>query len=265
MRAAAPVPEPLWTFLYGRRRHRRHDVDHAAVLHGPAGPLDARLVDVSSGGMLLCLERADLRTGGTPSHPTGLVDRNIGAWFRVDLPGSGLSLEASLARLAWRPGDDEHVYLGCRFPRTLDDDSLKRLGIEPETGTGETPGRSPSACLPLRAGDGQPFTVELYAIGEDLRVPLLQGALTGAGEQTLVAHARDAGLDESVSRLDGLTLVVEVRKGLESLWTVRARPLAVRPVAPPDRGIEVVVLADSSPATLLTSGLTPQSEASLPA
>ena len=43
------VPEPLWTFLYGRRRHRRHDVGCEAVLHGPARPLACHIVDVFTG------------------------------------------------------------------------------------------------------------------------------------------------------------------------------------------------------------------------
>ena len=250
------VPEPLWTFLYGRRQHRRHDVSCDAVLHGPADPLACHIVDISGGGMLLHVDRATL-AAPADDRRGGLVARNFGPGFRVELLATDILVDAALARLAWRPGDEGHVYAGCRFPRTLDDRTLRRLGIEPELGPGETTGRNASTCMPLRAGDGERFTVFLHEIGGDQRAALYRGPLVGAGRNTLAAHLAEADLDDVATAIDDRDLVISVHKGLEPMWTVRARPMAARPLPEPDRGVEVVLLADSSPAVLLTSCLLP--------
>ena len=248
------IPEPLWTTLYGRRRHRRHDVRCAAVLHGPTHPIACHLVDVSGGGMLVYVARSTLDPAGA-GRSGGLVDRNFGRDFRVELLETDISIEAALARLAWRPGDDDHLYAGCRFPRTLNDRTLRRLGIEPERGPDETTSCPAACCMPLRAGLDDPLTVELHEAREDLRVPLYRGPLVGAGRNTLATHFPDADLDAVATAIDGRDLSIAVHRGLEPMWSVRVAPLAVRPLREPDHGVEVVLLADSSPATLLTSRL----------
>ena len=44
---------------------------------------------------------------------------------------------------------------------------------------------------------------------------------------------------ECESPIDDRDLVISVHKGLEPMWTVRARPMAARPLPEPDRGVEV--------------------------
>jgi hypothetical protein len=212
------------------------------------------VVDVSGGGMLVHVARSTL-TAAARGRRGGLVAQNFGQEFRVELLETDISIEAALARLAWRPGDDGHVYAGCRFPRPLNDTTLRRLGIEPELGPDEPTGRPASSCLPLRAGDRDPLTIELHEAREDTRVPLYRGPLVGAGRNTLAIHFLDADLDAVATAIDDRDLTISVHKGLEPMWTVRVSPLAVRPLPEPDRGVEVVLLADSSPATLLTSRL----------
>lgn len=246
------VPEPLWTFLYGRRRHARHDVRCEAVLHGPSLPLACRIADISSGGMLLHVRRSTLIA--PKGQASGLVALNFGPSFRVDLLATDIHVEAALARLAWRPDDDDHVYAGCRFLHLLDGRTLRRLGIEPEADPGDAT-RPASTCMPLGAGDGEAFRVVLGETGGDARQPLFEGSLLGAGRNTLAVHLPDAELDAVASALDDRDLVVAVHRGLAPMWTVRARPMMVRPLPEPDPGVEVVVLADSTPAALLTADL----------
>ena len=248
------IPEPLWTFLYGRRQHRRHGVSCEAVLHGPVHPLACHIVDVSGGGMLIHVARSALSAAASGVRG-GLVERNFGQAFRLELLEADIAVEAALARLAWRPGDDDHIYAGCRFPRTLDDRTLQRLGIEPELGPDESTGRPAATCMPLRADDGSPFTVVLHEAGEDQRVALYTGPLIAAGRNTLAAKFEDAGLDAVATAIDARNLVIAVHQGLDPMWTVRVQPMAVRPLPEPERGVEVVLLADSSPASLLTSRL----------
>lgn len=250
------VPPPLWTFLYGRRQHRRHDLACEAVLHGPAGPLACHIADVSAGGMLLHLARATLTTDADATR--GLVSRNFGLTFRVDLLATDISVGAALARLAWRPGDEDHVYAGCRFPRPLDERTLSRLGIEPELGANETTGRPASTCLPLGTTSKSGFNVSLHEVGADPRVPLHRGTLVGAGRNTLAANLEDTYLDAVATSIDGRELVIAVTRGLEPMWTVRSRAMAARPLQ--EGGVEIVLLADSAPAELLTAELVPSDD-----
>lgn len=255
MGSPSAIPESLWTFLYGRRDHRRFRVDLEARLHGPCETVRAHVVDVSAGGLLLCVARVDLLPPRPRVRGGGLVGRNFGVAVRVELPEVDLDLEADVARLAWRPDDLDHVYAGCRFPRPLGERALQRLGIPRDAGSREAGGGAPSALLPLQTPDGEPFTVQVHEAGGDLVVPLFEGPLAGAGQQTLAARIPDAQLDGVATRLDGRTLAIHVSRGLEAVWTVTARILAIRPLPVPERGVEIVLLADSSPADFLTGCL----------
>lgn len=249
------IPEPLKACLYGRRRHARHRLDLRGTIRGPRGEVNARVVDISRGGMLLRIPQHHL----APPAPTGgLVAANFGPRFRVDLPSVGLGLTTSLVRLAWPVEDPHHLYVGCRFPRALDDVALHTLGLPLEDGPPDQAPLADSALLPLGKKVGETLRIQVQDPGADYRVPVVDGVISGAGNRTIAVEDDAMTLDAVASNLPGRRLAVLVYRRDDPLWTVRAQLVGARPL--PRRGSEVVLLAESSPARMLTSFLAPRVE-----
>jgi hypothetical protein len=246
-----PRSDSLWAFLWGKRRHRRHPISLGAEIRGLTVPIAVTTMDLSTGGVLLCvpLRRLENALDSESNFLMGL-HAALGTGFDIRFSEAGIGVEARLVRIAWPPRDSENLYLGCEFARPLSARALRTLGISeadcvPESGIqacrgdqmryGVHPSRP--LALAVRVGDG---------------AATVSGDLVGVQDAALAATLGPADPTELVARLSRQQLEAAVLYREESIWSGRAHLLAVRLLDDLTDGVEVVLLASSAPDASVT-------------
>jgi hypothetical protein len=249
--------DSAWSFLWGKRRWRRYGVDLDAEIRWQQGRLPARVKDLSMGGALLEVQRAELmealaRLGRAPTNKIHtLFEPPILVRF-----GSGrVTASSDMVRVAWRPEAPGLVYVACRFRCSLTPDDVHELGVEPKTCAAESGFLAiPSDKMPLQVNVAADATLQVFLCTEGdapkAGRPAFAGPLVAMNRAALAFQlsARDA--DEVVGQLSSRPFDVRVVVRGRTLWSGEAWLLAVRVrECAPD--LEVVVYAKDEPGEAL--------------
>jgi hypothetical protein len=242
----APGPaDALWSFLWGKRRSRRHPVELAVRLLAPHCAARARTADLSRHGALIRARTSDLtEAGAAAGADLADVGARLGEGFTLRFE-AGVKAAAKLVRMAWRPQDPDDVYLGCDFDLPLDAEALARLGVSardcpPEVGT-TTP---PAAQMAHVEDPRRPLTLRVL---DDADAPLLAGPLAALEGHAIALRLVDVDPTAVVARLGGRAnrLAVDLPSG--AVWSSRAYLVAVRLVDGRGDAVEVVLTASPPP------------------
>jgi hypothetical protein len=248
-----------WAFPWEHRQHERTSVDLRARLHGPRGEVSVRALNVSATGALLELAEQELCT--VPP----LVERSVlysvartlfGAHLEVAFLERGVTVGARLARLVCPPDATEHVHLGLRFLEPLNTLQTKRLGVSPT----EVPADAarPAGRAALAADPHTRISVAVSGLEGLAEESLATGPLLGIADHAVAFRDRAGDAGESISRLAGRPLTLQVNEAGGVLWRTTAhlisvRVLETRPTSP--GGVEVTLLTDADPAATLAPRL----------
>jgi hypothetical protein len=231
-----------WTFLWGKRRWRRHAVALRAEIRANGASLPAVVADASAGGALVSVsEQAVLRALGKPERGVlGGLPELLGRGFGIRISSRRVTTTATLVRVTWRQDDPGRLYLGCRFDRPLQARELRRLGLSaavcgPERGQQARP----SSEMALHAPADRPVLLE---IRDESRL-LLAGPLLAAEGRSVATELSPGDPTEAAARLGRHTLRIVARANDQVLWTDQAYLLAIRAAATAPQAVEIVLLA----------------------
>ena len=252
--------DALWSFLWGKRRSRRHSVSLGARLKGPHGETRVAAVDLSRHGTLLRVGESELAALDPVGGQPGLLAASqvLGEGFDLEF-AVGVRLGARLVRLCWRQGDTDHVYLGCEFHGPLEAAALARLGLSrrlclPETGVGTPPGT-------LMAYVSDPARPLELAVLDGERAPLFAGPLVGLQGTALAVHLAPADPTHVVARLSGRPHTIRVEPRGSTPWTSSAYLLAVRLLDGRTDAVEIVLASTKPPPRPLVRRMRPRAAA----
>lgn len=251
MTQAPPKTDPLRAFLSGKRLAPRVTVDIVARLAVGSLTIDARAVDASEGGALLAISgRAMAAAGLDPGMALMSLHERLGAGFEVQFPALGIVRRSHPVRIATRSGDEEHLFVGCRFEHPLSVPEQHGLGLLGEAETRCTPEWTEPVllgALPLRVPAGHPVYVLARSQGGPILGPRFAGRLLGVGGTAFAVELhvpRDRGIFELLGR-DEVRCEIRDRTGV--LWDVTARPAAVRLGGKTTGHLEIGLQAESTP------------------
>lgn len=244
--AGPRTADSLWSFLWGKRRSRRHAVSLPARLLGAQAVPTAQALDLSRHGALLRVAVSDLAAldGLAGSSALFAAGNVFGDGFVLQFSG-GVRAHGRLVRVSWRPGDDAAVYLGCEFVEPLDAIDLARLGLSrrqcsPETGVG-----TPPATLMSHVAD--PDCALSLTVLDPGGLPIYVGRLVGIQGCALAIHLMPADPTSVVARLSRKAHTVLVAPRGAKAWTSEAYLLAVRLLDGRADAVEVVFKATAPP------------------
>lgn len=130
MSQGVPATDPLRVFLSGKREHERHPISMSVELGGLRHQLKGRLEDISLGGALVALSRHGLDQLETPDEDVfQLVVGELAEGFDLQFPDAGVVVEARPVRLCIPAGNEDVLFLGCRFAEALSERLRQRLGL----------------------------------------------------------------------------------------------------------------------------------------
>ena len=90
----------------------------------------AHLVDISLGGALIALSHVNLDEMCADGEDVfQLIARELAEGFDLQFLDCGVVVEAYPVRLCIPSGEEDGVYLGCRFAEELSANLQKRLGV----------------------------------------------------------------------------------------------------------------------------------------
>jgi hypothetical protein len=242
---AAGPSDALWSFLWGKRRSRRHPIDLAVRLLAPDCAARARTADLSRHGVLLRARTSDLTdVGAATGADLADVGARLGEGFTLRFE-AGVKAAAKLVRMAWRPQDPDDVYLGCDFDAPLDAEALDRLGVSardcsPEVGTTTPPAEQMAHVLDPR----RPLTLRVL---DDAGAPVLAGPLAALEGHAVALHLANVDPTAVVARLGGRANRLAVTLPSGAAWSSRAYLVAVRLLDGRADAVEVVLTASPPP------------------
>jgi hypothetical protein len=218
-----------------------------AVLSERGARLPAQTVDLSASGVLVRVAVSDLAQFG--ASPLPALSEALGEGFDLTFPRAQVRTRGELIRLAWKPGDAEGYYVGCRFAMPLARADLAGLGLPPhECGPESGVQALPADLMPLRQCRRTPMSLEILDLSDRTGTPVYAGPLLGVNDGALATDLPAADPTEVAARLGGHAFRVRVRlERSAALWAERAYLLAVRLPDPPQEGVSIVVLASSAP------------------
>ena len=130
MSQGVPATDPLRVFLSGKREHERHGVSMSVELGGLQQQFAAHLVDLSIGGALIALSHVRLDAMcGEGEDVFQLVAGELAEGFDLQFLDAGVVVEAYPVRLCIPSGEEDGVYLGCRFTEELSANLRERLDV----------------------------------------------------------------------------------------------------------------------------------------
>ena len=260
--ASPPAADPLRAFLSGKRLAPRVELDLPVEIVVGDLRLAARAVDASEGGALLALSGPSLLDAGLDGGMALMaLHERLGAGFELQMPLAGFGRRAHPVRIATRTGDEDNLYVGCRFESPLTVLEQQRLGLlgdvevrcMPEAQDG-----AQLAALPLVVAPDHPVHVLARGAGDAILGPRFAGRLLGMGGSALALELhlpRERGIFEILGR-DELTC--ELRDAGGVLWTVAARPTGVRLGGHPAGRVEIGLLVRATPPLALRRCLVPR-------
>jgi hypothetical protein len=254
MSARGPVPSTtpseLWSFLWGKRRSRRHEVALTTTLAHEGRAATCEALDLSLHGAMLRVPTSELASapGAEADSSLGAIESLLGNGFDLGFQG-GVEVYARMVRIAWRPGDDDAVYVGCEFVEPLSEATIARLGLAshhcpPEIGV-STP---PAELMSYGPDPKRPLT--LSVLGNADR-PLFSGPLLGVEAAALATQLTDVDPTALVARLSGAAHGISVGYPGAKPWTSLAYLLAVRLLDGQTDGVEVVLSSTRAPSQAL--------------
>lgn len=240
----------LWSFLWGKRRSRRHGVSLGTTLASGGRSAACEALDLSLHGALLRVPSSELAggPGADDSSSLAAIENLLGNGFDLEFP-THVRVYARMVRIAWRPGDDEAVYVGCEFVEPLDDQAIERLGLAshhcpPEVGV-TTP---PAPMMSYVPDPKRPLTLSVL---DTSGLPLFTGPLVGIEGSALATEFTSIDPTALVARLSGQAHAISVGYPGAKPWTSQAYLLAVRLLDGQHDGVEVVLSATKSPSHAL--------------
>jgi hypothetical protein len=243
----APTPPANWSFLWGKRRFRRHRVALKVEVHARIR-FWAEVVDVSAGGVLLRAPAESFAEAGGKKGGFAFVAEALADPFVVRFSGKHVHGRARLVRVAWQPDGTHCYYFGCRFEQPLNSMKLRRLGLSPrECGPESGIYALPADRMPHQANEHAPLSMEIRDPEGD-EDAVYRGLLLGANGRALATDLPPGDPTEFLARLGGRALEVSVTAPNGNvLWTERAYLLSIRMLDPPTMGISIIVLAVEAP------------------
>jgi hypothetical protein len=261
MTSTRSVDSP-WAFPGERRQHERTSVDLRVRLHGPRGEILVRALNVSATGALLELSEQDLCT--VPP----LIERSVlhgvartlfSAHLDVTFLERGVAVGARLARMVCPPDATERLQLGIRFLEPLTSIQGKRLGVNANAVPADEArpaGRAAMAADPLTR-----VVATVRGLDDPSEEALATGPLLGIADHAVAFRDRAGDAGETVARLAGRPLTLQVHEGTDVLWRTTAHLISVRSLETwpgsgvLSGGVEATVLTDADPAAAVASRL----------
>jgi hypothetical protein len=257
--------KPAWSFLWGKRRSKRHTASLDVRVWSRNASVTARTVDLSALGALIEISDGDLcrLAGQPPGSVLAAMDRIFGAPFLLEFRRRRVNVEAKPVRITLSPDGVGVLFLGCQFRESLGRARLRRLGLDPEQCGSESGAYAQTGDeMSLRADPDRPVTLSISPVADGKEpAPLYVGTLAAASDRSVACALPDFEPSEVVRRLRGHPLVLRASVDGTRLWMETAYVLAVRRLRRPV-GLEVVFLADAPPASEVLAYLGPRTGSS---
>lgn len=241
MTATLRQDDPLRAFLSGKRGAPRLDVTLPVVVRGASSEIPGETVDLSEGGTLLAVRSSAM--GEMAESELGylrFVDEQWSDGFDIAFPNEAIVVEATLVRMAPR-GEDDVLFLGCRFSHELSKAQQRRLGLRDDEPALGQPEAAPTQGLPFVARD-VPVSALLYT--DDAHGPRFIGSLVAAGGQAMALEIDGVPMRDVRNAL-GDSLCVDIRIGKRLLWSTPAEVAGVRFLDKPGGCVEVALVGKS--------------------
>lgn len=251
MTQAPPKTDPLRAFLSGKRLAPRILVDVPVRLVVGTLGIEARAVDASEGGALVAVSGRALGAAGLDGGMALMsLHERLAQGFDLVVPVLGIERRSHPVRIATRSGDDDHLYVGCRFERALSVPEQQGLGLLGDAETRCTPEWTEPVllgALPLTVPANHPVYVLARSEGGPILGPRFAGRLLGVGGSAFAVELhvpRERGIFELLGR-DEVRCEVRDRTGV--LWDVAARPAAVRLGSRTPGHLEIGLQSEATP------------------